>query len=131
MPIVWAYAKRMAGGQRPREPWWAVALAHFDGNVARTAQAFLDSMFPSGTLPLPTLDGEETQEIANAPRMPSARLDAQISMEELLGAMRRSRNSAPGPDGISNKMLKALPTEALQSLLRIRNRIYSKGIVPS
>src|SRR5258705_5445419 len=62
--------------------------------------------------------------------MPSARLDAEISMEEWLGAIRRARNSAPGPDGISNKMLKALPTEALQSLLRICNRSYSERIVP-
>src|SRR5258705_7959373 len=109
----------MAGGGRIREPWWAVALAHFDGDVGRTAQALLDAMFPPHANPLPTLDGAERRELENTLQLDGGPLEADFSMYELLPALRRSPNSAPGPDGVSYKMLKAIPTEALQSLLGV------------
>src|SRR5258705_10793669 len=104
----------MAGGGRIREPWWAVALAHFDGDVGRTAQALLDAMFPPHSNPLPTLDGAERRELEKTLQLDGGPLEANFCIYELLRAIRRTPNATPRPAGNSNNMLKPLPTQAPQ-----------------
>jgi potassium voltage-gated channel Eag-related subfamily H protein 8 len=52
-------------------------------------------------------------------------------MDELLSALKRTRDTSPGPDAIHNQMLRHLPSSALSFLLSMYNRICIEGSFPS
>jgi hypothetical protein len=57
--------------------------------------------------------------------------NAPFSMDELLSALKRTRDTSPGPDAIHNQMLRHLPPSALSFLLSMYNRIWIEGSFPS
>ena len=54
-----------------------------------------------------------------------------ITRVELDAAMSDLKNSAPGPDGIHNKMLQNLPEEGKAFILQLFNRIFESGEFPA
>jgi hypothetical protein len=52
-------------------------------------------------------------------------------MEELKLALNSTKNTAPVPDQVHNKMLKHLPPTALQFILSLYNHIWAEDTVPS
>ena len=60
-----------------------------------------------------------------------ALLDSPFTLEELQTAIRNTRPTTPGEDGISAKFLKGLSDDRLHSLLRIFNDIFDSGIPPA
>jgi hypothetical protein len=54
-----------------------------------------------------------------------------FSFPELRDALRKSHDSATGPDDILYQMLKHLPTSALSTLLQLFNDIWTTGRFPS
>lgn len=53
-----------------------------------------------------------------------------IGIQELNSAINRTRNSSPGPDNIPYILLKNLPLEGKEILLRIYNIIWNKNVFP-
>jgi ribonuclease HI len=53
-----------------------------------------------------------------------------FTLQELKSAITRSKNTSPGPDCITNDMLKNLPDIATQYLLKIMNKFYTKETFP-
>lgn len=53
-----------------------------------------------------------------------------FSLSELKFALSKTSNTSPGPDEITNKMLKTIPMEAAEHLLKVINRIYADEIFP-
>jgi len=53
-----------------------------------------------------------------------------FTMDELLDSLAKSSDSAVGPDDFHYKMLKHLPSDALQSLLNTLNNIWLTGNFP-
>ncbi len=53
-----------------------------------------------------------------------------IGIQELNSAINRTRNSSPGPDNIPYILLKNLPLEGKETLLRIYNIIWNKNVFP-
>ncbi|GBL94552.1 putative RNA-directed DNA polymerase from transposon X-element [Araneus ventricosus] len=51
-------------------------------------------------------------------------------MFELEKALSKSRNTSPGPDRISYRMLRHLSTFSLSHILRLFNRVWTEGIFP-
>jgi hypothetical protein len=56
---------------------------------------------------------------------------APSSMDELLLAIGRSRNTSPGPDGIHDQLLSRLSPSAKEFLLSVFNRIWEEHCFPS
>ncbi|XP_063216388.1 uncharacterized protein LOC134527548 isoform X1 [Bacillus rossius redtenbacheri] len=54
-----------------------------------------------------------------------------FSLSELHKCLSSSRDCAPGPDLITNSMIKRLPSNAISLLLRIFNMVYNAGYIPS
>jgi len=54
-----------------------------------------------------------------------------FSMDELLGSLSKSSDTAGGPDDIHYQMLKHLPSEVLHSLLNTLNNIWLTGNFPA
>ena len=72
------------------------------------------------------LKQEEKQEY-----VPSPCLNSTLKISELNSAVRNLKpKKAPGPEGVSNDMLKHLGWIARKSLLEIFNRSWNKGLVP-
>lgn len=57
-------------------------------------------------------------------------LNNPISLKELTSTIDSTKNSSPGPDGIPNILIKQLPTEGIETLLKIYNLIWTKNIFP-
>lgn len=56
----------------------------------------------------------------------------QFSNNDLLSTIKNLKsNSAPGEDGITNKMVKNLPKEALDVILKVFNNTLSQGYKPN
>ena len=53
-----------------------------------------------------------------------------FTMQELKDAINTNKDTAPGPDGIHNRMLKNIPENSLIQLLNIFNRLYDTGFIP-
>ena len=53
-----------------------------------------------------------------------------FSMQELLGTLRKKKNSAPGEDGISYDILKNAHIFAIREILRLFNIIWDSGNIP-
>jgi potassium voltage-gated channel Eag-related subfamily H protein 8 len=54
-----------------------------------------------------------------------------FSIDEFLSALKRTRDTSPGPDAIHNQMLRQLPPSALSFILIMYNRIWIEGSFPS
>ena len=65
-------------------------------------------------------------DLSTAPPM----LDNPFTLDELQTAIKNTRPTTPGEDGISAKFLKGLSSDRLQTLLRIFNDIFDSGIPP-
>lgn len=57
-------------------------------------------------------------------------INSPFSLKELQSAIKKCRSSAPGPDGILIPLIKNLPPQLLDFLLRVYNDIWSSGIFP-
>ena len=49
-----------------------------------------------------------------------------LSMDELTSTIQATKNSAPGPDGIPNAMVKHPPPEGMDTVLNLYNEICNK-----
>lgn len=58
-------------------------------------------------------------------------LNEEISLRELIFAISQTKNTAPGPNNISNEIIKKLPEIALKKLARVFNNMFSDGNYPS
>ena len=54
-----------------------------------------------------------------------------ISMNELVNAIKKAKNTSPGKDKITNDMLKQLPEKCLKELLSIYNKSIIDGEFPN
>ena len=57
-------------------------------------------------------------------------INVDFTMQELLGTLRKKKNSAPGEDGISYDILKNAHFFALEEILRLFNIIWKSGTIP-
>ena len=62
---------------------------------------------------------------------PMPNMDDSFSMEELKRALMKKKNTSPGHDGISYDMLKHLDQESLEKVLKLINRSWTAGKVPT
>ena len=53
-----------------------------------------------------------------------------LTLSELKTAIQNKKSSATGPDQISYTLLKHMPNEALNTILKLFNQIWSSGIIP-
>ena len=63
--------------------------------------------------------------------MPTNRLGVDITMTELETTIKSLKNSSPGPDNISNKIVKLLNYNYILDILTIFNQSLCTGIVPT
>jgi hypothetical protein len=63
------------------------------------------------------------------PRVAAA-YDAILTMDGLLAALDRCRNTSTGPDGIHNEMLSHLPLAGKEFMLSVYNRMSTDSVVP-
>ncbi|XP_039535824.1 uncharacterized protein LOC120484610 [Pimephales promelas] len=63
-------------------------------------------------------------------RVTNSCLDAPFSYSELKRALKNTKASTPGQDGISYVMLKKLSDESLKIILQFYNRVWEEGILP-
>ena len=54
----------------------------------------------------------------------------EISKAEMVAALTRARNTTPGPDNISYEMLRQLPEQAANYLLKIFNKLFKENSFP-
>lgn len=57
-------------------------------------------------------------------------MDDEFNYFELKSAINNSKNTTPGKDMMSYKILKKLPAKALEALLKLCNYIWNEGILP-
>lgn len=58
-------------------------------------------------------------------------INAPINMTELIAVLKRSKNSAPGPDDIPSLFIKNLTAGSLDYLLMIYNKVWTEHLFPS
>ncbi|XP_076626788.1 uncharacterized protein LOC143344536 [Colletes latitarsis] len=58
-------------------------------------------------------------------------LNVPISSKEITSTLSTTKNSAPGPDNIQNKLLKSLPKPGIDHLLKIYNCIWTHKVFPA
>lgn len=63
-------------------------------------------------------------------RVTNSCLDAPFSYSELKRALKNTKASTPGQDGISYVMLKKLSDESLKIILQFYNKVWEEGILP-
>ena len=57
-------------------------------------------------------------------------LNEDFNMDELKSAIKELKDTAPGNDGILNKLIKHLPEETVKLILELYNEIWDKGLLP-
>lgn len=63
--------------------------------------------------------------------VPSPELDAPFSEAEIREVLHSlNGRSAPGPDGVTNRLLRNLDDKAIQALVKEINRVWEEGVVP-
>lgn len=72
---------------------------------------------------------ESSDDNQPAEAMPSS-LNAPITEEEIRSILEKSGSTSPGPDDISNDMLKNLPQQGFEYIVDIFNFIWQKGVFP-
>lgn len=91
----------------------------------------LESMLsPALHAPPPLSPIDETQIKTAMERNLGEDIDSEITKDELIDVIRRSRRGAPGPDTIHSDMIKNLSAKNLTSLLILYRRLLAAGTVP-
>ena len=101
----------------------------------KAANEFAQLYRRESTLPLTTKKvgdmKEKLKQEEKQKNVPSPCLNSTLKISELNSAIRSLKpKKAPGPDGVSNDMLKHLGPIARKMLLEIFNRSWNKGLVP-
>ena len=101
----------------------------------KAANEFAQLYRRESTLPLTTKKvgdmKEKLKQEEKQKNVPSPCLNSTLKISELNSAVRSLKpKKAPGPDGVSNDMLKHLGPIARKMLLEIFNRSWNKGLVP-
>ena len=101
----------------------------------KAANEFAQLYRRESTLPLTTKKvGDMKEKLKQEEKQkndPSPCLNSTLKISELNSAIRSLKpKKAPGPDGVSNDMLKHLGPVARKMLLEIFNRSWNKGLVP-
>lgn len=134
---VWRMLKRMKGVGREPIPSLkglnsvyssdsdkANALANQFANVSSSSNHSQEFIDYKGTF-----EQEHNEEIS-VEQNNSSSLNVNISFHELKSVLNKSKNSAPGEDGISYVLYKELPGSLLIKILDLFNIIWNKGTLP-
>ena len=130
----WEIVKGLAGMGLPSRPHQALLLVGdrtrtYGEVVEKFADLFQEKLNPG--VPTPELQASLDQLHNHQPQGDLPPLfDKPFSMSELRWAIGEAKNSAPGPDGISAGLLKALTDDALVALLQVINQSWETGKLP-
>jgi hypothetical protein len=135
MSKIWERVRKMKGHNSCKKPCLVIngALTAEPQQVA-DALAEKFSSISSNTQYLPafrTHKREQEEQGLNFTTAENCSYNEPFTMLEIYHALKKCKNTAPGPDGIRYKMLKRMHPTAFRKLLFIYNKIWSTHVYPN